>query len=1291
MAYNQIQLDVYREALTRGGGLKASEMAAYECPSCPYCNGSRESAVKHVHPSTKPKDPWEFWHHVVLDKYRKLHSAAAARNTEKTFTDPSHVGVSRGGRERAFAVGPMVDQSELPFRLLCRQRGATLTYTPMLHAKSFAESATYRRQFLSLTPVDDVLQAVATQRKSAAVDDAAVLVDRPVIVQLCGSNADTVLQAARYAVRGDDGEGPAALDGEAYYRCDAVDLNLGCPQGIARRGHYGSFLMEEWDIIHTIIHTLHVELEVPVTAKMRVFDTADGELDEALTVAYAKMLRDAGAAAICIHGRTRAMKGQNSGLADMNFIRRIRDALEGTVPVLSNGNVLNFADVEAHLTAIGAEGHMCAEPLLWDPALFADPPHPVPSGRLDCIAGKPARLAGLANAAAYLQWVQRCPVSLGFAKAHLFKMMYHSYELHSEWREKLSALTVSATPASPPAVFATDLQLLVEHVAGLRAVEEASDAVLPQEKAKLHTARGCEKTEQTQAPHNWFQDSDEPLGFNFGQARNKHTKNGFLLDSSPPSTSICTICTLHIPQYAFPFPFLLFAASSPCSPLHLLEGPDLSWIADHLYFSPPFSFQKEHTEREKACRTSTLSFLLRKHPILLVWESSPLFDSGAPHIARLLQAMDSKPDSNAPEESTKRTGSASGEAVASSSSSSYSSDDDFKDIEEQDSMSTPETMVEIQVYASATMSPPGTSQGRTRAEWSASSLSTRRESLTSPSTPMKSEQQDAPPQALRAAEDEEAAGKQPAEEPGLEVLWATEYEEAVPKQPVEEPGLEALRGTTEYEEAVPKQPAEEPGLEVLWATEYEEAVPKQPVEEPGLEALRGATEYEEAVPKQPAEEPGLEALRVTQDKEAAENEYTNDFHHDAVVEPNGERSLYSPVSESRSGASKEAEFNEVFSDSSRPGTQAADFNQTIWKTRADSDVAEHFPTPRDKSVQVGKNTVSRAMHMLPPVAAAAQQKKPVAAAAESTAAAEDEDQLPDLHGKSGVNVVDNRTRSNASRSRSFSSSYSYSSWSSCSISAPEVERREKAKGSSSRDRDHSEAVTRLPALRKKRSKTGGKRKAKPKRPAKEEEEGGGRIHPYQPQPPSEGRPSNNGRNPRGRSTHTMKKQPRTKTAKELESESLRVMPNSPYLQPVFPHRNQSPQNSARGAGGNELSPQRRPSKGGGKRVDDGPSGKGSEAQQPGKDDPYAYLLGRHGFWGENKYLYDQKSCAPTPMTAQHRSPTSPNTLLRGDSRLEKARRCDPFRNKRDTPRRKCLVHCRRGRCMYETYGPSRMT
>jgi hypothetical protein len=76
---------------------------------------------------------------------------------------------------KALVVAPMVDQSELPFRLLCRHYGANLCFTPMIHTRLLLESDTYRTKFIGTW-----LQQ-----------------DRPLIAQLCGSDPDTVLEAAR--------------------------------------------------------------------------------------------------------------------------------------------------------------------------------------------------------------------------------------------------------------------------------------------------------------------------------------------------------------------------------------------------------------------------------------------------------------------------------------------------------------------------------------------------------------------------------------------------------------------------------------------------------------------------------------------------------------------------------------------------------------------------------------------------------------------------------------------------------------------------------------------------------------------------------------------------------------------------------------------------------------------------------------------------------------------------------------------------------------------------------------
>lgn len=269
----------------------------------------------------------------------------------------------------------MVDGSELAFRDLTRRYGVHLAYTPMLNAKIFARDAKYRAENFTTHALD-----------------------RPLAAQFCANDAALLVEAARLV----------------QHCVDAVDLNLGCPQGIARKGHYGAFLQDEWELVGQIVGKAARELEVPIWCKIRVFGSVEK------TVAYARMLERAGAGLIAVHGRTREQKGKMAGFADWGMIAAVKRAVG--IPVVANGNVKSMDDAMEALRVTGADGVMSAWALLDHPAVFV--------GR-----GGPSRMEVCRE---YLELARKYGTPMRMVRLHVFKMMRGRLDVNMDLNEEVA-------------------------------------------------------------------------------------------------------------------------------------------------------------------------------------------------------------------------------------------------------------------------------------------------------------------------------------------------------------------------------------------------------------------------------------------------------------------------------------------------------------------------------------------------------------------------------------------------------------------------------------------------------------------------------------------------------------------------------------------------------------------------------------------------------------------------------------------------------------------------------------
>ena len=228
-------------------------------------------------------------------------------------------------------LAPMAGVTNRAFRRLCREYGGGLYVTEMVTARALVER---RPESLRIIDHDD-------DEKIRSI-------------QIYGVDAVNVGKAIRMVAEED--------------RADHIDLNFGCPVPKVTKNGGGSALPWKTDLFEAIVGTAVREAsraDIPVTVKMR-----KGVDDDHITfLDAAKTARDAGVAAIALHGRTAAQ--HYSGQADWDSIAELREAVPD-VPVLGNGDIWSAEDAARMVEQTGVDGVVIGRGCQGRPWLFGD-------------------------------------------------------------------------------------------------------------------------------------------------------------------------------------------------------------------------------------------------------------------------------------------------------------------------------------------------------------------------------------------------------------------------------------------------------------------------------------------------------------------------------------------------------------------------------------------------------------------------------------------------------------------------------------------------------------------------------------------------------------------------------------------------------------------------------------------------------------------------------------------------------------------------------------------------------
>ena len=225
-------------------------------------------------------------------------------------------------------LGPMAGNTNYAYRKIAKEFGCGLVYAEMVSDKGLNYKNTKTREMINV------------------YED-----EHPVSMQIFGSTVNDMVEAAKYV--------------DENSNCDIIDINMGCPVNkVAKKGKAGSALLQDPKLVYDIVSNVVKSVKKPVTVKIR----SGWDSNSINAVEIAKLIEEAGASAIAIHGRTRAQ--MYSGKADWDIIKKVKEVVN--IPVIGNGDIKSAIDAKRMIDETGVDAVMVARGSLGNPFLFRE-------------------------------------------------------------------------------------------------------------------------------------------------------------------------------------------------------------------------------------------------------------------------------------------------------------------------------------------------------------------------------------------------------------------------------------------------------------------------------------------------------------------------------------------------------------------------------------------------------------------------------------------------------------------------------------------------------------------------------------------------------------------------------------------------------------------------------------------------------------------------------------------------------------------------------------------------------